>query len=574
MSYDLVIRGADVVDGSGLPRRRADVAIDGRRIAAIGRIPEAGRREIDAEGHVVTPGFIDGHTHMDAQIFWDPLGTCSSWHGVTTVVMGNCGFTLAPADRDQRQLVIRNLERAEDISPEAMAAGIDWRWSDFASFLDVVDGLPKGINYAANLGHSALRTWVMGERAFDGPADATDVDAMERELRAGLHAGAIGFTTSRSDQHLTADGRPVASRLAAWSEVERLVSTLGSSGGIFELAHDGAIRSDDTEERHRYLGQLRNLATATGVPVTFGILDFGMGSAPWQEQLALLDATAGDGGVMFGQAHCRELSVLLSFQTALPYDRLPEWATLRTRPLDEQLRLLRDPAVRSRLVDAAEHADYGPSFGAEARRPDYDDIRVLRSMTGKNPTVASLAQERRISPVEVVIDEAVSSGLQQFFCQVLANRDDTALTSILDHPRTVMTFSDSGAHVSQIMDASIQSHLLAEWVRERQHLTLEDAVQRITLAPAIAWGFTDRGLVRDGMIADLNVLDPDTIAPQLPEVAHDLPTGARRLVQKTRGILTTVVAGEPLFEHGDHTGALPGRLLRRPQRPGPRGAAR
>src|SRR3990172_5348120 len=227
MSYDLVIKNGWLVDGSGLPRYRADVGVKGGRIASIGRIRESAREVIDAEGQVVSPGFVDGHTHMDAQVFWDPLGTSSCWHGITSVVMGNCGFTLPPCAKADRHLVIRNLQRAEDISAEAMEAGIEWTWTTFAEFLDAVEALPKGINYSGYLGHSALRTYVMGERAFDHPATEDDLKAMEKELRSALSAGAIGFTTSRSASHETPDRRPVASRVATWDEVRRLVGAMG-----------------------------------------------------------------------------------------------------------------------------------------------------------------------------------------------------------------------------------------------------------------------------------------------------------------------------------------------------------
>src|SRR2546426_261411 len=240
MLYDLVIKNGMVIDGSGLPRYRADVGVRHGRIVTIGRIRERARDVIDADGQVVTPGFVDGHTHMDAQIFWDPLGTSSCWHGITSVVMGNCGFTLAPCAASDKHFVVRNLQRAEDIPPAAMEAGIEWRWTTFPEFLDCLESLPKGINYAGYLGHSALRTYVMGERAFEQPAGEDDLRAMERELRDGIRAGAIGFTTSRSPSHETPDGRPVASRLATWDEVRRLVGVMGDlNAGLFELA--GAV---------------------------------------------------------------------------------------------------------------------------------------------------------------------------------------------------------------------------------------------------------------------------------------------------------------------------------------------
>src|SRR4029079_17895962 len=250
MAYDLVVRGGTIVDGSGLPRYRADVGVNDSTIVAVGRIDEPGRREVDADGLVVTPGFVDGHTHMDAQVFWDPIGSCSCYHGVTSVVMGNCGLSLAPAPESQREFVVRNLERAEDISGEAMAAGISWSWDSYRSYLEAVDALPKAINYAAYVGHSALRTFVMGARAFEEASSPDDLAAMQRELRDALHAGAIGLSTSRSTNHLTPDGHPVASRLAEWSEVEQLVATMGSLGvGLFELANESQVAARDPEVR-------------------------------------------------------------------------------------------------------------------------------------------------------------------------------------------------------------------------------------------------------------------------------------------------------------------------------------
>src|SRR4051795_10035279 len=266
MAYDVVIRNGRVVDGSGFGSYRADVGIADGVIARVGRIRERGTQEIDAEGHVVTPGFIDGHTHLDAQIFWDPHGANSCWHGVTTAVMGNCGFTLAPVRDDARALVVRNLERAEDIDPTALAS-LEWSWETFPEYLDAVDRLPKAINYAANVGHCALRTWAMGERAFDEEATPDDLDRMKRQLEVALRAGAIGLTTSRSEHHETSDNRPVASRLASWDEVRSLVSVLSEEGaGIFEGA-DGGMSATDLDERELSLRRMRELAAETQVPM-------------------------------------------------------------------------------------------------------------------------------------------------------------------------------------------------------------------------------------------------------------------------------------------------------------------
>ncbi len=272
--YDLVIRNGTVVDGTGLPSYRADVAVSGDRIVAIGRIAEKGKEEIDASGQVVTPGFIDGHTHMDAQVFWDPIGSCSCWHGVTTAVMGNCGFTLAPGAPEQRDLIVSNIARAEDISADAMAAAIQWEWTSFRDYMNVVDRLPKAINYASNIGHSALRTHVMGERAFEQHANADDMGAMERELIDALDAGAIGFTSSLSNGHKLPepDNRPVASYHASWEELSHLVGLVGRTGrGIFEYARERESRSKDPAVRKAVNDRLRDLAVKSGVPITFGI---------------------------------------------------------------------------------------------------------------------------------------------------------------------------------------------------------------------------------------------------------------------------------------------------------------
>jgi len=566
MALDLVIKNGWVVDGSGLPRYRADVGVARGRIVTIGRVRESAREVLDADGLVVAPGFVDGHTHMDAQVFWDPLGTCSSWHGVTTVVMGNCGFTLAPCARADRHLVVRNLERAEDIAAEAMDAGIDWTWTTFRQFLDAVESLPKGINYAGYLGHSALRTYVMGERAFEKAAGEDDLVAMERELRDGLSAGAIGFTTSRPPSHETPDRRPVASRLATWAEVRRLVGVMGEmNAGIFELAGEAVGRTaDDLDGLREYHGRLRDLAVETGRPVTWGLFSRREAPSIWREYLTLLDETAAAGGRMFAQVHSRALSVVLSFRTNLPFDRLPVWRELRALPLDEQKRRLRDPDLRRRLVQAARERDERRAIGAEARPGSYEWIFVMDTVEGPHRSLAEIAQERGVDPVEALIDLALEKDLERFFLQPIANENQEHALELIKHPRTVVTFSDSGAHVSQIMDASLQTHLLSHWVRAKQALTLEQAVRMLSFDNATAWGFSDRGLIREGFAADLVVFDPDAVGPEMPDVVSDLPAGARRLVQRARGISATVVNGEVLLRDGKHTGALPGRLLRGP----------
>ena len=566
MAFDVVVKNGTVIDGSGLPRFRGDVGVRDGRIASIGRIRERAREVIDAEGHVVAPGFVDGHTHMDAQFFWDPYGTCSCWHGITSVVMGNCGFTLAPCSSKDKHLVIRNLERAEDISAEAMDAGIEWSWTTYREFLETLERLPKGINYSGYLGHSALRTHVMGERAFEGPASADDLRAMEAELRDAIEAGAIGFTTSRSPSHETPDRRPVASRMATWDEVRRLVGVMGDlNAGIFELAGEGVDRSTGGEEARRdYHRRLRELAVETGRPITFGL--FGRRDAPgiWREYVRLIDETAAAGGRMFAQVHSRALSAILSFKTQTPFDKLPVWREIRKLPLAEQRERLSDRSLRPKLVEAARARFEGKPIGTEARPAVFDWLFLMDNVHGPHRSMAEVARQRQCDPVEAMIDVALERDFDAFFFQPIANEDQDVALELMRYKHAVVTFSDSGAHVSQLMDSSLQTHLLAHWVREKQAFTLEDAVRMLTLVPATHWGFADRGLIREGMAADLVVFDPETIAAEMPEVVTDLPAGAKRLVQRCRGIAATVVNGETVLRDGKPTGALPGRLLRGP----------
>ena len=555
MNLDIVVRNGHVVDGSGLGPYRADVGISEGRIVTIGRIRERGATDIDAEGHVITPGFIDGHTHLDAQVFWDPLGANDCWHGVTTAVMGNCGFTLAPAAPDARALVVRNLERAEDISGAAMAAGIDWNWTTFAEYLDAVDQLPKGINYAANIGHSALRTYVMGERAFEEEATPDDLAAMTSELLSSLQAGAYGFTTSRTRHHQTSDDRPVASRIASWDEVCALVRVLGDANvGTFQFVED----SPPPDERDAHHARLIALAAETGVPFAIGA------TSGADRVLPLLDACADAGGRMFGLGHCRGIGTLSSFRTQLPFDRLPEWRELRSRPLDEQRRMLTDRSLVARLAQIALAGPYPDAFGGEARPPDFARMQVLERPVPPNPTVAEAARERGVDPVTYLIGRALESDLAQFFVQTNAPFDHDDVERILRHPQTVMAFSDAGAHVSQMSDASLPTHLLAHWVRDRGDFTIEEAIRMLTLEPARAWGFHDRGLLREGLVADCNIIDLATVAPAMPTVVNDLPAGEKRIDQRATGFLATIVGGQVTQRDGEPTGALPGRLLRGP----------
>ena len=561
--HDLLIRNGWIIDGAGSPRFRGDIAVQDGRIARIGRIRERAKREIDAEGHAVAPGFVDGHTHMDAQVFWDPLGSCSCYHGVTSVVMGNCGFTLAPCGEQDAGFVFRNLERAEDIAPEAMQAGIEWSWETFPEFLDTIDALPKGIHYAGYIGHSALRTYVMGERAFTDQATPDELARMCALAKEAVEAGAMGFSTSRTTNHVTA-GRPPGGEPGGGlgrGARHRLRRRRDGAGRVRDRGRDhrGAV----PERLRDYHERLRDLAVDSGVTQTWGMFSTRRAPDFWRPYFDLVEETAAAGGRIFVQVHSRALNTMMSFETQMPFDHWDVWRDIRGLPLAEQQAKLRDPALRAKLVEIAN----GPRperkiVGVEARPPDWDWFFVLDSMLGAPRRLVDVARERSMDPVDLMIELALQKDLKQFFFQPAANEDQDHVLEMMRHPRSVVTFSDSGAHVSQIMDSSLQTHLLGHWVREREAMTLEEAVRQLTSVPASSWGMHDRGLLREGLNADLVVFDPDTVGPRMPEVVHDLPGGATRLKQVADGISHTIVGGEVFLEDNEHTGALAGKLFR------------
>src|SRR5258707_1956456 len=561
MAFDLVVKNGMIVDGSGLPRYRADVGVKDGKIAEIGRVNGAAAKEtLNAEGRVVSPGFVDGHTHMDAQIFWDPIGTSSCFQGVTSVVMGNCGFTLAPCRAEEADLVMRNLERAEDISRAAMKAGIKWRWETFPQFLDVLESLPKGINYAGYVGHCAIRTHVMGQRAFTDEASEDDLKAMIHHTRESIAAGAHGFSTPRPVAHKTSDDKPVASRLATWAEFETLVKSMGA--GMVEVA--GEPRGADGHKARAYYEGLSKLSIESGRPIPLGLFSRRTNPGAWRTTFDIIERTCRQGGRMFAQVHSRALNVLLSFETQLPFDKWEMWRDMRKLPLAEQKQWLLDADKRRKLVEIASRPYEGPEVrGGEARPPEWDRIYALSDMKGPDKSMAELARQKNTHPVDLMIDMAPERDMKFFMIQPIANEDQAEALELMKHPRSVVTFSDSGAHVSQIMDSSLQTHLLSHWVRDKQAFTLEEAVQMITCDTATQFGFHDRGLLREGMAADIVVFDPATVGPRMPEVVTDLPAGAKRLKQKCDGMQATIVNGQVLLRDNEPTGNLPGKLLRK-----------
>src|SRR5690242_8490112 len=567
MALDTVIRGGTVVDGSGKPRFSADIGIKDGRIAEIGKVTTQAARTIDADGLIVSPGFIDGHTHMDAQVAWDPIGSCSCWHGVTSMVMGNCGFALAPCKPEEREWYARCLSAVEDIPTEAMAAGIDWNWETFPDYMATVERLPKAINYGMYIGHSALRMYVMGRRALEETASEDDMRRMALLVQEALGAGALGFSSSRATTHVTPDDTPVASRIADWTEIDRIVAAMAElDAGIFQVGPD--IGSGTA---HRaFLGQLRDLALAHRRPIMFGVLATRQGEDPnpWHYQTKYIDDAVAAGGRMFGQGTTRSINAIFSLKSYLPFDVLPAWKPIRALPLEEQKKRLRDPAVRRALVDAESRMkprdkvfQGGGAATTDPRKPDYANLFALKGVDWDDPSVEQLSRTRGQHPVEVMIDLSLADD-NQVYVQPLVNESPDDVLGILRHQRTLATFSDSGAHVCQEMGSSLQTHFLSYWVRKRQAFTLEQAIRKLTHDNAVAWEMNGRGLLREGYQADIVLFEEDRIRPQLPTVEKDLPGGARRLVQKADGIRATLVNGAVAFENGEATGARSGIVLK------------
>jgi len=569
MGLDLLIRHGTIVDGSGAARYRGDVGIAEGRIVEIGRIRSPAERTIDAQGLIVAPGFVDGHTHMDAQVAWDRLGSCSCWHGVTSVIMGNCGFALAPCRPEEREWFARCLTAVEDIPTEAMLAGIDWTWETFPEYLATVERLPKAINYGAYIGHSALRMYVMGKRALSETATEQDLARMAAAVREAVAAGAMGFSSSRSPTHTTPDNTPVASRIADWSEVDRLVGAMAEmNAGIFQVGPD----TSGGEAQRRFLARLKQVAVETGRPVMFGTISSRQGDKPnpWTYQLEYLDDCAAAGARMWGQTTTRSINAIFSLKSYLPFDGLPVWREMRGLPLSEQKQRLADPATRRQLVAAEARMrprdnvfQGGGAATTDPRKPDYTNLYAMQSVDWADPTVAALAERRGVHPVEAMIDLVLAND-NQVFVQPLVNEDPDHVLGMLKHARTLATFSDSGAHVCQEMGSSLQTHMLSYWVRAKQAFTLEEAVRKLTFDNASAWDLNDRGLLRTGYRADIVLFDEHRVRPAMPTVEADLPGGARRLVQKAEGITAVIVNGQVTLENGEATGNAPGQLLRGP----------
>jgi N-acyl-D-aspartate/D-glutamate deacylase len=555
--HDLVVRGGTVVDGTGAERREADVAVDGGRITAVGEVGD-GRDELDASGLLVTPGWVDVHTHYDGQVTWDPLLTPSSWQGVTTVVMGNCGVGFAPVKPDRHDWLIALMEGVEDIPGTALAEGITWGWESFPEYLDVLEGIPHAVDVAAQFPHAALRGYVMGDRGADHTEAPTDdeIATMARLVAEGIRAGALGFTTSRTVNHRSSDGRPTPSLTAGADELLGIARGLGETGlGVLQLVAD--LVDLDAE-----FDLIRSMAEVSGRPLSITTL-----SEPhrgdWRALLAKISEAQADGVPIRGQVASRPVGVLMGLEGRLsPLSGAPTYQGLAALPLAERVVRLRQPEVRAAIL--AELAEGALVFGAWdgifplGDPPDYDP--------GPERSLAALAGQRDRPPVEVAYDELLAGdgrGLLYLPFANYADRDFATIREMLLHPHTVPGLGDAGAHCGMICDGTMPTYLISHWGRDVEDpMPLEWLVSQQTRETARLVGLEDRGVVAPGHRADLNLIDVDQLGILVPEMVQDLPAGGTRYLQRATGYRATVCAGEVTFRDGEPTGALPGRLVR------------
>ncbi len=562
--HDVVIRGANLVDGTGAPARTADVAIDDGVIRAVGRVG-SGHRVIDADGLLLTPGFVDIHTHYDAQVTWDERLAPSSDHGVTTVVMGNCGVGFAPVAPDRHDWLIGLMEGVEDIPGAALAEGIEWKWETFGEYLDSLDGKARACDFGTQLPHGALRAYVMGERGANNE-DATeeDIEQMYRLTKEALEAGALGFSTSRTPLHKSIDGVPVPGTFAATAELRGIGRALGETNkGVFQMASE---HQRVPEEQN----MMFELARETKRPVMFNLSQVDEDPELFRRGLAGVERAAAEGLAVYAQVAGRTIGIVMSWHaTAHPFALRPSFIPLMTETPEARTRALQDPELRAKIL--SEESFVMGDFETFVTTT-FDKMFVIDDAFDYEPaadrSLASLAKVRGCTPEELAFDCLNASDGQGMLYFPLFNYSDGDLDVLHDlhaHPNTLMGLSDAGAHCGAICDGGMPTFMLSHWTRDRRRgskLPLEHIVRRQTSATAHSYGLFDRGIIAPGYKADINLIDYDALGLEAPRIVYDLPAGGRRLIQRARGYEATLLNGKIVTQRGEPTGELPGRLLR------------
>ena len=579
--HELVIKNAKIVDGTGAEAFVADVAIDEGRISAVGKILASGQNEIDATGLILTPGFVDIHTHFDGQITWDPLLTPSCWHGVTTVVMGNCGVGFAPVEPDKREWLIGLMEGVEDIPGTALSAGMQWNWETFPEYLDYLDTLPKAIDVGTQVPHGAVRTYVMGERgAKNEPANAEDIEEMRQLVFEGIQAGALGVSTSRTIAHRAIDGENVPGTFAAEEEMLAFGKALEEAGtGVLELAPAG-VTGDDMALPEKEVDWMRRVSAETGRPITFALVQLNIEPDHWKRVFELSEEAAKDGAQLFPQVTARAPGVLLGLQTNHPWVNTEVFKEisgrfmlgegdahlLHSKTIEEITEELKKPEVKEKMMAEL------PAARQDIEFLGLDRVFILEEPLNYEPekknSVAAMAETQERDPFELFYDLMLEEGGKRFFFAPMMNYTDfnyEAVRTMITHPRAAMGLDDAGAHCGVICDASMPTFMLTHWARDRkrgERLPLEFVVKKMTSDTANLYGLHDRGVIRIGMKADLNLIDLENLKVDLPELAYDLPANGRRLIQKSKGYVATIVSGTVVMQNGEDTGNRPGSLIR------------
>ncbi len=571
--FDTIIRGGTIVDGSGQPRFDGDIGITDGHIAEVGSKLGTASREIDARGAIVTPGWVDVHTHYDGQATWDPYLSPSTDHGVTSVVMGNCGVGFAPVRPGERDWLISVMEGVEDIPGTVLAEGIDWQWESFPEYLDALERMPRALDVGTQIPHSALRTYVMGERGIThDEATPADISAMVQLVREGLRAGALGFSTSRTIIHKYQSRKYPPGTFASPDEILGLARVLGEVGhGVFQM-------TSNHYQMETELPWMTQLARDNKLPVAFALVQTDQTPDTWKRLLAALDETHRQGIPLYGAVAGRPAGILMAWLGSThPFMTHPLWQQIASLPWPEKLARLRDPQVRRQLTDmdalmGSAQYDARTTYLTQS----FHKMYALGAQPNYEPpqeqSIAAIAQRDGHTPLQVAYDMLMDldgKGIVYFPSFNYAYNDLSQLHTELQHPRTMMSLADGGAHCGYICDVSMPTYMLTHWARDRSRgptLPLELMVQRQTRDTARIYGLQDRGLLRPGYLADINIIDFDRLRLPPPYVAFDLPAGGRRLVQTAEGYLATLKAGETIMVNGERTGALPGKLIRGPQR--------